>query len=140
MGDALPTVTSLDELCRVVEGRQLYVRVSRGPLHDRARTSTDYESGLDLPGLSVNPLTPESWWTRPLEDWLARQVCDYVHLLEDSADERRMWVLAGRIVARGPDNEPLLADVEPVAELSDACVREAQARYRECFEAGNDST
>ena len=47
-----------------------------------SRNSIDTESGLELPGLSVNPLAAESWWTRPLRDWLARQLCQYRHLSE----------------------------------------------------------
>lgn len=37
----------------------LYLRYSRGPEHDDGNPSIDYESGLELPGLSVNPLLPD---------------------------------------------------------------------------------
>ncbi|WP_259608144.1 MULTISPECIES: DUF6098 family protein [Microbacterium] len=33
-------------------------------------------------------------------------------------DDRIAWVLTGRIVGRGPDCEPLLDDVRPVAQLA----------------------
>lgn len=114
---------------------QSYVRYSAGPEHDESERSRDTESGLDLPGLSVNPLHPESWWTRPLEDWLARQVCQYAELAEKNPD-RYAWVLDGRTVARGPDCEPLLTDVEPLAVLSEELLDEAAARYEQAFDAG----
>lgn len=113
------------------------MRVSYGPQRDATESSCDYESGLPLPGLSVNPLHAEPWWTRPLGDWIARRICNYMQLLEDG---RRMWVLEGREVARGPDHEPIVTDVVPVAWLSDRCIEEAEARYRERFDVGQDST
>lgn len=110
---------TLDELVGLVRSRPgLHVRYSAGPESDRDGGSIDTESGLELPGLSVNPLDAEEWWTRPLADWLARQVCQYRHLSEKNP-ERFAWVLTGRQVGRGPDSEPLLAEVEPVARLSD---------------------
>jgi len=129
-------VTSLSELAHVVLTRSpLYVRYSEGPNRDADGRSIDFESGLELPGLSVNPLTPEPWWTRPLTDWLARQLCQYQHLAQKQP-ERYPWILQGRVVARGPDNEPLLVDIEPVARLSDSVLREAEQRYRSNFDAG----
>ena len=136
----IPTIDSLDHLCRLVTP-DTYVRFSKGPDDDRRSRSRDYESGLDLPGLSVNPLQPEDWWQRPLEEYLARQICNYVHLQDESDDERRPWVLTGRVVSRGPDNEPLVAgDFTPVGWLSDAVVDEARRLYRERFDVASDST
>ena len=127
---------SLDELVELVRSRPgLHVRYSQGIESDREGGSIDTESGLELPGLSVNPLDAEEWWTRPLADWLARQVCQYRHLSEKNP-ERFAWVLTGRQVGRGPDCEPLLADVEPVARLSDALLGEAEQRYNTRFDAG----
>jgi hypothetical protein len=40
------------------------------------------------------------------------------------------------VVARGPDNEPLLRDVEPVARLSAGLLDEAEQRYETQFAAG----
>lgn len=132
----LPILASLGELAELVRSRERsYLRYSEGPEHDASEQSRDTESGLDLPGLSVNPLHPETWWTRPLEDWLARQVCQYSALAEKNPD-RLAWVLDGRFVASGPDCEPLLADVEPLAELDPAVLDEAAARYEERFDAG----
>ncbi|MFO7249488.1 MAG: DUF6098 family protein [Actinomycetes bacterium] len=139
-GAGLPVVEDLDRLEALVRARPgLYLRYSRGPEADAGRPSTDYESGLPLPGLSVTVLSPERWWTRPLRDWLARQVCKYTHLAE-ADDRRRGWVLEGREVGRGPDSEPLVGDVRPVAWLGERAVAQAREHYRRVFAAGRDST
>ena len=135
----LDVVSTLDQLAELVDD-DVYVRFSKGPDDDRDSNSRDYESGLDLPGLSVNPLAPERWWHRPIEDWLARQICNYVHIQEESDDERRGWVLRGSMVARGPDNEPLVTDYRPLAWLSADVVDEAKRRYRSRFDVASDST
>ena len=115
--DTIAELRSLAELLELQsEAVPLYLRFSKGPGPDAGEASCDYESGLPLPGLSVNPLTPETWWTRPVEDWLARQVCNYVHLRERD-EERHAWVVSGPVVARGPDNEPLLRPVRYLAVL-----------------------
>ena len=137
--DAIPTVESLAQLCDLVDDG-VYVRYSKGPEDDVDTTSRDYESGLDLPGLSVNPLRPESWWTRPLDEWLARQICNYVHIAEESDDDRRGWVLTGEVVSRGPDNEPLVRGIRPLAWLSDDVITEAKRLYQERFDVSKDST
>ena len=129
-------VQTLSELAELVRGTPgLHVRYSKGPENDAEQKSIDTESGLELPGLSVNPLDPEPWWSRPLEDWLARQLCQYRHLAEQNP-ERFAWVLRGRETARGPDCEPLLTDVEPVASLGAPALREAERRYHRNFDAG----
>jgi hypothetical protein len=134
--EALPELDRLDELERLVRGTSgLHVRYSEGIEHDLDEQSVDTESGLSLPGLSVNPLDPQPWWTRPLGDWLARQLCQYKHLRQMNPD-RIAWVLRGQVAARGPDNEPLLRDVEPVARLSSALLDEAEQRYEANFAAG----
>ncbi len=136
---AVPTlrrVEHLAQLAAVVRACPgLHVRYSAGPEDDARRNSIDTESGLELPGLSVNPLDPEGWWTRPLEDWLARQLCQYRHLAAKDPD-RIAWILRGVVCGRGPDCEPLLRDVEPIAVLDRALLDEAEARYRENFDAG----
>ncbi|WP_460943154.1 DUF6098 family protein [Okibacterium endophyticum] len=132
----MPVFDRLAELVELVEGEPgLFIRYSRGFDHDVNTGSIDTESGLELPGLSVNPLSPEPWWTRPLRDWLARQLCQYKHL-QDKNPERHAWVLRGRCVGRGPDCEPLMVDIVEVARLSDRLLAEAQAAYEERFDAG----
>jgi hypothetical protein len=129
-------IDQLQDLVDLVRSRpDLYVRFSDGPDADAHEASVDYETGLHLPGLSANRLNPPDWWTRPLVDWLARQVCQYAHLAERS-ESHRGWVLTGRQTGRGPDDEPLLADVEPLAWLTDRLLSEAEARYHEHFDPG----
>lgn len=128
-------IGGLAELAALVRTRPCFVRYSEGPESDAAEASRDLESGLELPGLSVNPLVPEDWWTRPDEDWLARQLCQYRHLAQRHP-ERFPWVLAGRVVGRGPDCEPLVADVEAIARVSDAALAEAEERYDDRFDRG----
>jgi hypothetical protein len=133
-GEDMIRVTSLAQLAEVTGMLgEAFVRFSAGPAVDRAHASVDKESGCVLPGLSVNPLRPEPWWDRPVEHWLARQLCQYLHLREG---DRFGWVLGGRVVGRGPDCEPLVVDVAPVAVLDDEVVREAQRVYREIFDPG----
>ena len=129
-------LASVDELLALLDaGPELYIRYSEGLDADRGGGSLDTESGLELPGLSVNPLSPESWWTRPLRDWVGRQLCQYMHLKEKNP-QRYAWVAQGRIVGRGPDCEPLLDDVEEVARLDDGLLAEAHRIYEERFDAG----
>ncbi|MCP2636096.1 DUF6098 family protein [Microbacterium sp. HD4P20] len=128
-------ITTLEDLVDVVRRHdRAYLRYSEGPSNDR-EGSVDTESGLTLPGLSVNPLHPEQWWTRPLEDWIARQVCQYRDLQQKNPD-RFAWVLSGVEVGRGPDCEPLLREVTPIARLDDRLLDEADRRYKVRFRAG----
>lgn len=128
------TLERLDELVELVElGVPTYLRYSPGPEADAAHPSVDHESGLAMPGHSANPLRPPGWWTLPVADWLARCVCQYLRELHEGA---RPWVLTGEVVDVGPDNEPLLVDVRPIAWLSADLVREAHQRYRDRLNAG----
>lgn len=116
-------IDDLDELADVVAREPaVFVRYSCGPRRDALHASRDYEAGVDLPGLSVTPLTPEPWWTRPAVDWIARRVCKYMDQA-DGAPDRRPWVLTGEVVGNGPDHEPLVVDVEPIAW--NGCIRES---------------
>jgi hypothetical protein len=136
---ALPVINSLDELAQfVLQEPEMCVRYSKGPREDRSRPSVDHESGLLLPGLSVVALKPEPWWTRDRRDWLARQLCHYIRL-EDDEDDRKAWLLIGRVAGYGPDRQPLLWPWTPIGWLSEALLEEARARYESEFEAGRDS-
>jgi Family of unknown function (DUF6098) len=132
--DELPTLQHLEELSALVCGEPLvYLRYSPGPLADAVHPSTDHESGLVMPGLSANPLRPPAWWTLPVADWVARRVCQYLRELDEGA---RPWVLTGEEIDFGPDNEPLLGGIQPIAWLSPALLREARQRYHDRLEAG----
>lgn len=121
-------VERLDELVDIMSMLDsAYVRFSAGPEQDAGRPSTDGESGALLPGLSVNRLRPEPWWDRPVRVWVARQVCQYAHLADA---QRYPWVLTGTEVGRGPDSEPLVAEVTAVARLGAHLMNEALEVYR----------
>jgi hypothetical protein len=139
--EELPVFQSIRDLVELLDSRRpLFVRISKGPSADGHECSRDYESGLNLPGLAVNPLDPEPWWSRPAVEWIARRLCNYAHLKEEAPDERRPWVLSGRVVARGPDNEPLVADIEPIGYVGDEVLAEAGRIYEARFQVGKSST
>ena len=95
--------------------------------------SRDELTGAELPGISVNPLEPEPWWgERSQELWLARRLYDYCHLRHDHPHPVAAWVLAGTVAGRGPDNEPLLTDPEPVARLAERVLDEARDMLESC--------
>jgi len=59
-------IGQLGELAELAcDGRQVYLRYSRGPEADAHQASRDYESGLELPGLSVIPLAPPACGVGP---------------------------------------------------------------------------
>jgi hypothetical protein len=137
--ERLRTVDDLDELVRLVqELPDLFVRYSKGPSHDARRGySRDYESGVDMPGLSVTTIAPEPWWTRPAEDWVARRLCKYEELGDEQ--DRFPWLLTGQVVGYGPDHEPLIVDVRPVARVGREVLERARRLYEERFEVAQDS-
>lgn len=128
------TLERIDELTELLDlGVPLYLRYSPGPAADAAHPSVDHESGLPMPGHSANPLRPPGWWTRPPADWLARRICQYLQKLEEGV---RPWVLTGQVVDHGPDNEPLLVHVQPIAWLAPELLAEAHRRYQDSMDAG----
>ncbi|WPO70510.1 DUF6098 family protein [Streptomyces sp. KN37] len=126
--DDLPVLHTLRELARLVARHQgLYVRWSRGPATDLGKVmSRDDLTGVRMPGLSANPLDIEPWWERPAELWVARRLHDYSHLPREKGPGVRPWVLLGHECARGPDNEPLVQDVEPLAWIDGKMIDEAR--------------
>ncbi|MFG2025752.1 DUF6098 family protein [Streptomyces sp. NPDC048825] len=126
----LPVLHTLQDIARLVERHQgLYVRWSRGPETDLGDAkSRDDLTGTDMPGLSANPLDVEPWWDdRPVELWVARRLHDYSHLPREKGPGVRPWVLLGRERGRGPDNEPLVQDVEPMGWIDPKVIEEARA-------------
>lgn len=114
----------------------LYLRFSHGPDVDADEPcSHDYEAGQDMPGL-WRPRSPEPWWTRPTEDWVARRLCKYADL---GQDERYPWLARGELVGRGPDHEPLIRVIAPVARIGSAVVNHAAAHYEAHFDVGRSS-
>jgi hypothetical protein len=135
----LPVIDSLDGLSALVaRNPHVFLRYSEGPEKDREESaSCDYESDVLMPGLSVTTIAPESWWPRAERDWIARRIRQYAQLGHQQG--RFAWILTGRVVGHGPDHEPLLDDVQPIARLSDRVLSEAAALYREKFKIGRDS-
>lgn len=138
----MPVLDDLDELVDLLRktgpDEDLYVRWSRGPdadLRDECGTeqsSKDGLTGIELPGLSANPLAVESWWgDRPPRLWVARRLYDYRHLRELRGPGVRPWVLVGESCGRGPDNEPLVRCHRPVAWVSEQALREADLAVKE---------
>lgn len=120
--------TSLDELAALVAARRgLYVRWSLGPAWDLAAgSSTDELTGAAMPGLSASPLDVEEWWgDRPTRVWVARRLFDYSHLPQVKDSRTRPWVLTARETGRGPDNEPLVVDVQPLGWIDSRVIAEA---------------
>lgn len=50
--------------------------------------------------------------------------------------ERIAWILRAEVFGRGPNCEPLLRDVQPVAILEEELLEEARIRYVKNFDAG----
>ncbi|BAD57181.1 hypothetical protein NFA_23340 [Nocardia farcinica IFM 10152] len=138
--DSLPSVDTLDEVTEIARAHDsVFLRYSRGPAADaRSGPSRDFEAEVELPGWSVTTVTPEPWWPRPDRDWVARRLCKYAEL--GAAHGRFPWLLIGRVVGRGPDHEPLVADMTPIARVSEAALAEAERVYGERFHVGRDST
>ncbi|MEU4894190.1 DUF6098 family protein [Streptomyces sp. NPDC044780] len=132
-GQTLPTYTALHQLVELIEeGPPVFVRWSRGPqadLGEGSPVSRDGLTGTKMPGLSANPLVFEEWAKDlPTALWVARRLCDYIHLREQDQgpDDVHPWVLKGEEIGRGPDNEPLVRDVRPVAWIADSVIAEAE--------------
>ncbi|MBT2365620.1 hypothetical protein J7E88_09875 [Streptomyces sp. ISL-10] len=126
--DELPVLRTLEELTVLVERRRnMYVRWSRGPAADlKSLSSTDDLTGVPLPGLSANSLDIEPWWeNRPVKVWVARRLYDYAHLPRDKGPGVQPWALRGQEAGRGPDNEPLVQDVEPIGWIDAGVIEEA---------------
>jgi hypothetical protein len=135
----MQTMEDLEELTELACGTTaIYLRYSLGPDQDAATVSRDYEADVDLPGLPCTLLTPERWWPREPEDWIARRVCKYLHLAAGD-QRRRPWILTGDVAGYGPDQEPLLTSVHPLAWLSGDLVGEARRRYHQRFDVGQTS-
>ncbi|MFF5448038.1 DUF6098 family protein [Streptomyces sp. NPDC012888] len=124
----MSAIRSLDELAGLMADRKgLYVRWSLGPEADLpAVASRDDLTGVCLPGLSASSLDVEPWWGgRPLRLWAARRLYDYAHLPHVKDPRVRPWLLTGEENGRGPDNEPLVGEVEPVGWIDRAVIDEA---------------
>ncbi len=64
---------------------------------------------------------------RPVRVWVARRLYDYSHLPREKGPGVRPWALRGEETGRGPDNEPLVRDVQPVGWIDARVIEEAAA-------------
>jgi uncharacterized protein DUF6098 len=135
-----PALDDLDQMVRLVEQHDgVLLRYSNGPRVDAGSgPSRDYEAGVDLPGLSATTVEPEPWWPRSVEDWIARRVCKYAELGE--AEGRYPWLLTGDVAGYGPDHEPLVVNVRPLARITTRALDQAKALYQSRFDVGRGST
>jgi hypothetical protein len=126
----IPELTSIDDVVDVVAKarRPVFVRFSESTPDGLDEPSVDHETGLELPGLSVNPLDPPPWWHgRELEEWVIRRICTYAHL-QIREPERACWLVQGAVVDRGPDNEPLIIPDAVLAKIASDVVAECWNR------------
>jgi hypothetical protein len=135
----LPVIQTFAELVELVTARDdVLLRYSKGPWYDaHAGPSRDYEADVDLPGLSATTVSPEPWWPRPPGDWIARRVCKYAELGEDT--DRYPWLLTGEVAGWGPDHEPVVVNVRPLARISQEALTQARDLYEKRFNVGKDS-
>jgi hypothetical protein len=134
-----PPLKDLDQVvCLVQKYDDVLLRYSKGPTADSdSGPSRDYEADVDLPGLSATTVEPEPWWPRPAEDWIARRICKYAELGE--AEGRYPWLLTGDVAGYGPDHEPLVVNVRPLARITSKALDQAKALYRSRFDVGRGS-
>jgi len=103
------TIDDFDELvAEATVRRPLHVRFSDGPTADAVGTSRDTGANVEMPGLSVCLLSPEPWWTRSTEDWVARRLCKYLDLQTTSAIARAKQIYSERFFVApqsGPERE-----------------------------------
>ncbi|GAA3100244.1 hypothetical protein JOF29_003146 [Kribbella aluminosa] len=135
-----PDIDDLAALVDLVATRsEVFLRYSEGPNADaRAGPSRDYEADVDLSGLSVTTVEPEPWWPRATIQWTARRLFKYAEL--GDAEGRYPWLLTGDIAGYGPDHEPLLVNVRPLARITPPLLDQARTVYEQHFHVGKNST
>jgi hypothetical protein len=107
------TIKSLDQI-RNADGK-IYVRWSKSIALDNKRgyslrAGTGREAGLSACEIGKD-------WDN---DRILRQMAEY------SFTGGSCWIITGREVGRGGDNEPLLVDVQCIGKVSDSLRRDAE--------------
>ncbi|WP_324649998.1 DUF6098 family protein [Georgenia sp. H159] len=120
----LHTIGQVVELCGT--RTDLYVRFSYTPDDRDVAARRERESGNLLPGVPAWPLCPESWWGAGARVWIARQLARRAHLAHAGAEP---WLVAGEVRGRGPDCEPLIAQINPLARINQRVLAEAEEDY-----------
>jgi len=141
-GAPLVSITTLAELVALTASTHgIFLRYSAGPDRDAADCrSVDRESGIDMPGLVVTPLSPEPWWPGTAEGWIARRLHRCCGLGEEPPDERTRderqhdrfpWLLTGTVIGHSLDLEPLVAHFRPLARIHHSVLEEAARLYEQ---------
>ena len=120
----LDTLSQVVELC--ANQPNVYLRFSYTPDDRDAAARRERESGYLLPGVPAWPLCPESWWGAGSRVWVARQLARRGYLARAGAEP---WLVTGEVRGRGPDCEPLIANLTPVAHIHTRVLAEADETY-----------
>ncbi|NKU87809.1 hypothetical protein GS884_09705 [Rhodococcus hoagii] len=140
-GAQLVTITTLAELVALTASTHgIFLRYSAGPERDAADCrSRDRESDIDMPGLTVTPLSLEPWWPRTAEEWIARRLHRCCGLVEQvpaeqgSEPDRFPWLLTGTVIGHSLDLEPLVAQFRPLARIHRSVLEEAARLFEQQF-------
>jgi len=126
-GYELPVLETLSEVIEASGGREdVYLRFSYSPDDGDAAARRERESGYLLPGVPAWPMNPEPWWGAGSRVWVARQLARRAHLSHAGAEP---WLVSGEIRGRGPDCEPLIAHVSPIALVHRRVLAEAEESH-----------
>ena len=134
----LKTIKTIEEFISFVaapqgDGRKMFLRWSTGPRNDAKSgyNSFNQASGQREGGLSVNGLEAEPylWGNVPqvaaIREYLAQQLSEYA--FTGGFSTSKPYIVLGRETHRGGDNEPIISDVEFIAQVAPAAVEEARA-------------
>jgi len=126
-GHDLPVLETLGEVVSLCGTRaNVYVRFSYTPDDRDAEARRERESGNLLPGVPAWPMRPEPWWAAGARVWIARQLSRHAHRAHAGAEP---WLVAGEERGRGPDCEPLVARLTPLARIDQSVLTEAEEAY-----------
>ena len=115
------TIASINEYIQSTD-RVVFVRWSSDIAGDvRRGYSRNHQTGAQEAGLSVNPLTSDTF-SGPA--YIAQQIREYVYLAIGTG--ARPYVLTGEIAGYGADGEPVIVDAAIVGEISQAALDEAE--------------
>lgn len=126
-GHELPVLDTLREVVGMCSTRDdVYLRFSYTPDDSDSSARRERESGYLLPGVPAWPLCPEPWWGAGSRTWIARQLTRHSHLAHSAIEP---WLVTGQLRGRGPDCEPLIAHVTPLARVGHKALLEADESY-----------
>lgn len=126
-GHEYPVLETLSQVVEQCGDRQdVYLRFGYGPDDGDASARRERVSGYLLPGVPAWPLCPEPWWGAGARVWVARQLARRAYLGHAGAEP---WLVTGEVRGRGPDCEPLIGHVTPVALIHRRVLAEAEESH-----------